>query len=247
MNTGEPERDAGTAGELDWPDLPGLFPGFENPERWLPLLQRHAALVQAAAPRVKVSSVDPRAAVRRQYAESLEVLRVARLFSPASLLVDVGSGGGFPGLAIACVEPETAVHLVEPLRKRARLLAELARELGLANVAVHPERAEEAGRGPLRDFSPLVTARAVAPLRELLEYTAPLAAPGGYLVLPKGSGATEELCEAAAAMATLACTCEQTVPMRPEVSGLRVVVLRKTGPTPPAYPRRPGMPAKRPL
>lgn len=235
--------------KLTWRDLPPLFPAFAGPDRWLPVLERHAALVTAAAPRVRVTAVPPEEAVRRQYAESLELWRIVRGHRPrATTFADVGSGGGFPGLVVAAVEPDLPVHLVEPLRKRAALLAEIAETLGLANVTVHALRGEEAGRGPLRDAVDIVTARAVAELRELLEYTAPLAAPGGLLAFPKGSALAAEIEAAANAANALACTPAGVEPMRPGVApALRVALFEKRGATPERYPRRPGMPAKRPL
>lgn len=233
---------------LEWDALPGLFPAFTAPGRWLPLLQRHAVLVVAAAPRVRVTSVAPGDMVRRQYAESLELLRLCPEIVSAAVLADVGSGGGYPGMVAAVVLPATRVHLVEPLRKRARLLEEMAAELGLANVTVHAVRAEESGRGPLRDACEAVTARAVAGLRELLEYTAPLCAVGGTLALPKGSALAGEVDAAATAMAALGCEFVEARPMRPEVAAqVTVAVLRKTAPTGERYPRRPGMAGKRPL
>ncbi|MBI5949390.1 MAG: 16S rRNA (guanine(527)-N(7))-methyltransferase RsmG [Chloroflexi bacterium] len=237
------------AASLEWDDLPGLFPEFPAPGRWLPLLRRHSALVEAAAPRVRVTSVPPGEMVRRQYAESLELLRLCpEIAAAAASLADVGSGGGYPGMVAAVMLPETRVHLVEPLQKRARLLETMAADLGLTNVTVHALRAEEAGRGSLRDACEAVTARAVAELRELLEYTAPLCAPGGTLALPKGSALPGELEAAAAAMAALGCEFVEARPMRPEVAGqVTVAVFRKTAPTGDRYPRRPGMAGKRPL
>ena len=233
---------------LEWDALPGLFPAFATPRRWLPLLQRHAALVDAAAPRVRVTSVTPGDLVRRHYAESLELLRLCPEVLTAEVLADVGSGGGYPGMVAAVVLPATRVHLIEPLQKRARLLEEMAAELGLTNVTVHALRAEESGRGPLRDACDAVTARAVAPLRELLEYTAPLCAVGATLALAKGSALPGELEAAVGAMAALGCEFVQARPMRPEVAlHVTVAVLRKTAPTGERYPRRPGMAAKRPL
>lgn len=235
---------------MNWDELPALFPVFPEPGRWLPRLQLHLSLLQAAAAKTRVTAVAPEDAVRRHFAESLEIWRIAAgLFAtPPSLVVDVGSGGGFPGLVIACVAPGSAFHLVEPLQKRARLLAELAEALALDNVTVHPARAEDAARGPLRDAAGLVTARAVAPLRELLEYTAPFAAAAGLLVLPKGSGVSDELAAAYDAATELACRHRASTPMRPEVSSLlSVIVFEKLAPTPARYPRRAGVPSRKPL
>lgn len=237
-----------TSVALDWSGLPALFPGFEEPERWLPLLERHAALVEAASERVRVTAVPPGELVRRQYAESLEVLRIAELSGPAETCADVGSGGGFPGLVMAAARPGMRVHLLEPLKKRAGFLEEAAKALGLENVTVHAVRAEEAGRGPLRDAIELVTARAVAEMRELLEYTAPLAAPGGLIALPKGSSLPDELAGARPAMEALECELAAIHRMRAEVSErLAVVIVRKVGATAARFPRRPGVPGKRPL
>lgn len=235
--------------DLAWESLPEMFPGFSGHEHWLPLLRHHATLIEQAAERVRVTSVPGNEAVRRQYAESLELLRIVeQIRGPQAALADVGSGGGFPGLVIAAVRPEMSVHLIEPLQKRAAFLTGLAKELRLGNVAVYAQRAEDAGRGALRDAIPLITARAVAELRELLEYTAPLAAPGGLLALPKGSGFGTEFAAAARACSELACEFLEFVPMRPEVSTtVGVALFRKTAATPVRYPRRPGMPGKRPL
>lgn len=233
---------------LDWGALPGLFPTLAEPGRWLPLLEQHWALLQEAAPRVSVTSVAAGEAVQRHYAESLELLRIIEGQGPVSMLVDIGSGGGYPGLVIAAVRPEAEIHLVEPLRKRARLLAEMAETLGLGRVTVHAQRAEEAGRGPLRGTAPVVTARAVAELREVLEYTAPLASDGALIVLPKGSGFDAEMAAAEGALAALGVEFEVAEPMRAEISGLlRVGLFRKRGGTDARYPRRPGIAAKRPL
>lgn len=234
--------------KLQWEALEEYFPGFPCPGRWLPLLRRHHQLLLDVAPRVRVSAVPPAEAVRRHYAESLELWRIASAAIQPENVVDVGSGGGFPGLVIAAVAPAVAVHLVEPLQKRARLLVELAAALRLANVTVDACRAEEAGRGPWRDKAALVTARAVAPLAELLEYTAPLAAPGGLIALPKGSSLAAELAAARPAFAALACEPLPAVPMRKAVSDTPwTLLVSKRGATPPAYPRRPGVPARRPL
>ncbi len=234
---------------LTWPHLPELFPQLPQPGRWLPLLERHSALLQQAAHRVRVTSVPAEDAVRRHYAESLELLRIIEATSPQpASLADVGSGGGFPGLVIAIVRPETHIHLIEPLRKRAALLSELAEALALSNVTVHAQRGEEAGRGELRDSLAVVTARAVAELRELLEYTAPLASVGRLVACPKGSALESELSSAGNSLTALRCAHQSTTPMRPEISPtLSVALFRKLAPTAEAYPRRPGVPARRPL
>ncbi|MGE0599473.1 MAG: 16S rRNA (guanine(527)-N(7))-methyltransferase RsmG [Dehalococcoidia bacterium] len=235
---------------MDWDELPGLFPSLPDPERWLSLLRRHLDLIAAAEPHTRVTSVAPEEAVQRHYAESLETWRIGveALGRTPGTVVDVGSGGGFPGLVMACIAPETTFHLVEPLQKRARLLAAMANDIGLSNVRVYPLRAEDAGRGELRESAAMVTARAVAKLAELLEYTVPFAAVGGMVVLPKGSALATELEDAAGAMEKLNCNHRATVAMRPRVSeAVRVAVFEKTSATSSMYPRRAGVPGKQPL
>lgn len=233
-----------------WDELPALFPSLAEPERWLPLLQAHLTLVSRAEGHTRVTTVPPDEAVQRHYAESLETWRIALEANGAipDSVVDVGSGGGYPGMVMACVAPQTRFALVEPLQKRARLLQAAADEMGLTNVAVYAQRAEEAGRGPLRESAELVTARAVAALPELLEYTVPFAAQGGIIALPKGSALPGEFAAATNAMAELGCEHEGTAAMRPVISeALAVVFFRKVAPTPQRYPRRPGVPGKRAL
>jgi 16S rRNA (guanine527-N7)-methyltransferase len=233
---------------LTWDDLPALFPAFTDPGRWLPLLQTHAAMVAEAGPHGRATAVSPEDAVKRNYAESLELLRILDLYAASPPLIDVGSGAGFPGIVIAALRPEWEIHLVEPLKKRAALLDQSAERLHLSRVTVHPLRGEEAGRGALRESAATVTARAVAALPELLEYAAPLAKIGALLALPKGSGAHAELADSGRALSGLGCQVEALVPMRPEVSSTPCAVLiRKVSVTPSRYPRRPGVPHQRPL
>ena len=120
--------------------------------------------------------------------------------------------------------------------------------MGLANVEVLAERAEDVGRGILRESMQLVMARAVAPLAELLEYTAPLAAPGGTLALAKGSSYAEEVRSAAYASELLGCGAAQAAAMREVISEtVSVVLYRKERATPAELPRRAGVPHHRPL
>ena len=114
---------------------------------------------------------------------------IAELMEPGSTVVDVGSGAGLPGLAVAIARPDLELHLVEPLERRVTWLNEVVDDLRLTNVTVHRARAEEmvgelSGR--------YVTARAVAALSVLAGWTLPLAAPGGQVLAIKGRSAAEE-------------------------------------------------------
>ena len=115
-------------------------------------------------------------------------------------VVDVGSGAGLPGLALAIARPDLHLHLVEPLARRTGWLSGSVAQLGLTNVTVHTARAEALWD---RLHAPWVTARAVSRIVQLAEWTLPLLESGGSLLALKGSSAQEELDEARTALARL--------------------------------------------
>ena len=161
-------------------------------------------------------------------------------------LVDVGSGAGFPGLALKIARPGLEVTLVEATGKKVAFLAHVIAELGLVGaVAVHA-RAEDLGRDrAYRAAFDLATARAVASLPSLLELCAPLLRVGGHGLFPKGLAIAEEL--AAGARAAPALRVRILAADRLPASETRLVVVEKTAPTPDRYPRRAGIPAREPL
>jgi len=106
------------------------------------------------------------------------------------MVIDVGSGAGLPGIALAIARPDLELHLIEPMLRRTNWLSMAVDELGLTNVVVHRGRAEEFW-GILR--APVVTARAVARLSELAAWCLPLLLPGGSLLAIKGLSVSEEV------------------------------------------------------
>lgn len=121
-----------------------------------------------------------------------EALSFAAVLPEGPRLLDVGSGGGLPGIVVAVRRPDLEVHLLEATGKKADFLRDAATELGLS-VEVHHGRAEELARPPLAASFDLVTARAVAPLVRLVPWTAPYLRPGGQLHAVKGEQWREEL------------------------------------------------------
>jgi 16S rRNA (guanine527-N7)-methyltransferase len=197
-------------------------------------LARLIALVCATP--VGVTAIrDPAEAAARHVLDALAGLAAVDA-APAGPLADVGSGGGLPGLVLAIMRPERAVHLIEATARKAAFIAEAAGDLGLA-VEVHPQRSEAVARGPLRDAFPCVVARALAPPPIAVELCLPLCRPGGRLVLWSHEQPTAELAFAADALAGAV--------LAPESPG--VLVVGKLAATPERFPRRPGMAAKRPL
>ena len=218
--------------------------------------ERYLRLMEAWRDRAGLTSVtDPAAVQRRHFGESLALLVALRAAGvlpagePASI-VDVGAGAGFPGVPMRIVEPALRLTLIESHGRRTRFLDTLVDELELGDVEVVTARAEEAGRDPAcRERFDVAVARAVAPLPVLVEYLLPLLRPGGVMAAPKGSGAERELGEAAAAIEALGGRVEDPVPLSlPEGAGpQQVVIVRRCGELPERFPRRPGIPAKRPL
>jgi len=188
--------------------------------------------------------VDREAAWQRHVLDSLSLLPFIEA-SGGRHLIDIGSGGGLPGLPIAIVMPDLPVTLLEATGKKARYLAETAIAMNLENVTVLSERAETLGTsdGGGRAAWDVVTARAVGPLPVLLELTLPLLTEGGKLLAIKGERAADEIKASAAALKALRgrVECTHRTP-----SGT-IVVVERVGPIPSQYPRRPGEPARAPI
>ena len=217
---------------------------------------RYLDLIEAWRVRAGVTAIrDADTIQERLFGESLALLVALREAGalPAgerTAIVDIGTGAGIPGIPMHIADPSLALTLIESHGRRCEFLETVIEELALDGVAARRMRAEEAGRDPgLREGFDLAVARAVAPLRVLVEYALPLLRPGGLLAAPKGSRARDELHEAEAAIETLGGHVLTPLPLSlPEGAVAQIVVLvRRSGPMPERYPRRPGIPSKRPL
>ena len=196
---------------------------------------------------------QPLEVARRHFGESLalySVLRQTRLLSPEAHVIDLGTGAGFPGLPCAILDPTLDVALLESHGRRTDFLRTTVEALGLQNVRVVHARAEDAARDPaLREAFDLVVARALAAMPVLVELALPFLRPGGVLAAPKGARALEELTAAAPAIEALGGTAEapRPLPLADDVPAQLVLVVRRTGVLDDRYPRRAGIPARRPL
>ncbi len=164
--------------------------------------------------------------------------------------LDVGSGAGFPGLPIKIMLPEAKMTLVEATGKKVTFLRHMAEALALEDVEVLHARAEDVGQMPEhRECYDLVTARAVAHLAVLAEYCLPLCRLGGRMVAQKGEDSQAEASAAQRAFAELGGALVDIKPvLLPGAQGSHyLVVLDKVAKTPAGYPRRAGMPSKKPL
>ena len=222
----------------------------------LDTFERYFDLIVEWNERAGITSIsDPAEAQHRHFGESLALLQALRAagvlpVSEPLRIADLGPGGGFPGIPMRIAEPALELVLVESNQKRADFLRLAVAELGLDGVEVVAQRIEDAGRNPaLRASFDVVVARALAAMPVLVEYALPLLREGGVLAAPKGSRATDELSEAATAIEAL--RGEALVPLQLSVGAdappQTVLLVRRSGVLDDRYPRRAGMPSKRPL
>lgn len=171
-------------------------------------------------------------------------------FSAVNTLIDVGTGAGFPGLALKILQPHLDVTLLDSLNKRLDWLEEVAQSLSLTGVhTLHARAEEQALKKGFRDHFDLVTARAVADLRLLTELCLPYARVGGLFLAMKAADCQEELDRAAHAIQFLGGRVEKVACY--EIPGTdvtrRAILIRKVAPTLKGYPRRWAKISKDPL
>lgn len=216
--------------------------GITLPERARAAIDGHVALLLAWTSAINLTAIrEPADVARLHVVDSLAALPVLRAHGVTAFL-DLGSGGGFPGLPLAAALPAQRALLVDSIAKKARFLEVAAQATGLdETVAVAPVRAETLARDPRhRGAWPAVTARAVATLAELVELAMPLLAPGGILVAWKRGALDDEL----AAVGRLPADLGAGDPEIAEVvaaglAGHRLVVVPKHRSTADRWPRDP--------
>ena len=212
-------------------------------------LERYAKLLLEWNERMNLTAItEPVEVAVKHFVDSLSLLWV--LDEGVESVADVGTGAGFPGLVVAIARPDLRVTLIDALGKRLTFLGAVIDALGIGNATLLHARAEEAGRrADLREGFDVVTARAVAHLATLAEYCLPLARVGGEFVAMKARAVDEEVAIAGPAIATLGG--EVTTVLRFALPGGReervLVRVSKLRPTPEAYPRRAGVPERRPI
>jgi len=201
---------------------------------------------------------DAAEAWRRHILDSLTLLPAIAEFPEGAKVIDVGSGGGLPGMPLAIAMPHVKFTLLEATAKKCDFLTQVVTRLGLKNVTVLPGRSERIAHdrgartdkfgtvthsGGHREAYDVVVARAVGRLATLVELTAPLCKIGGSVLLIKGEKADEELKEAERALHLLKVVHVETLPTP---TG-RIVILEKRSATPRDYPRADGEPSRSPL
>jgi 16S rRNA (guanine527-N7)-methyltransferase len=202
-------------------------------------LSRYIDLLLEANQRMNLTRIADRASAEVQHVgDALTVLPL--LPKGPHMLVDVGSGGGVPGIILAIVRPDARIVLLEATKKKSAFLGETAKTLGLTNVRVVAERAEAAGRGALREASDVVVARAVGAMDFLVEWCLPLVKKGGRMLAMKGARIAEELPAAQKAIRLLGGGTAAVHPVElPGAEHHVIVEIPKVAKTDAKYPRDP--------
>ena len=190
---------------------------------------------------------DPQEICVKHFADSLSVLAKVEIPQDAKL-IDVGTGAGFPGLALKIARPDLRVTLLDSTKKKLMVLDDISQKLELDVELLH-KRAEEAGQSrPYREQFDVATARAVANLAVLSEYCLPFVKVGGRFLAMKSAKTQEELAGAKKAIGQLGGRVETVHTLQLETAGERTILeLKKQSPTPAQYPRPSAKIARFPL
>ena len=186
----------------------------------------------------------------KHFLDSLTCLMALDAASTPRSLIDIGTGAGFPGIPLKLILPQMRLTLVESIQKKAGFCTHIVEKLGLRQVQVLAERAEEVGQNPEhRESYDLATARAVAAMPTLVEYLLPLVRIGGLVIMQKGESAQLEALQSEKVIQRLGGKIKVILPVvLPGVVDERyLVVLEKVARTSADFPRRTGLPAKQPL
>lgn len=200
--------------------------------------------------RYNLTAIDNPKQIRvKHFLDSLSCILALRN-TPTDHVVDVGTGAGFPGLPLKIICPTINMTLIESVGKKTAFCQHIIQTINLQNVNILQERAEILASHPdMREKNDWAIARAVASLPVLVEYLLPLVRVGGFALAMKGESGPAEAQSAEQAIHILGGQIQQLIPVTlPSVEDERyLVVIEKTAATPERYPRRVGIPAKRPL
>lgn len=226
--------------------------GLRLTKQQLERFERYMELIIEWSERVSLTAVrDEEGIQRRHFIESAALIAALREHGftlQEHSLIDVGSGAGVPGIPLKILEPSLQLTLVEAKQRKAEFLMAVLPELGLSEVSVITRRAEEVAHDPRhREQYDFAVAKALAPIRTLAELTLPFVRMGGLVLAPKGKEAEAEVKDARVALEMLKGAIRAVEDLRRSEPPQKLVIIDKELPTPQRFPRRPGIPAKRPL
>jgi 16S rRNA (guanine527-N7)-methyltransferase len=225
--------------------------GVEITDEQLQLLAAYLHLMLETNKQFNLTAIrEPEEAWKRHIIDSLTLVPGLIEWPENSTLIDVGTGGGLPGIPIAIAIPKLKVTLLETTGKKANFCKRVAEELGLKNIVVINNRAETLGQNKLyREQFDMAVSRAVGPMRILLEFMLPLVKVGGWMYALKGPALEQELADAGDALTKLGAGEIVAVEAYPDGFDNHSVVvgIEKADRTPKTYPRLPGIPKQQPL
>lgn len=187
--------------------------------------------------------------VNKHFVDSIKIFKFQPL-KDAKKVIDVGTGGGFPGIPMKIVKPELEIVLLDSLKKRISVLESILNDIKINDVTTIHGRAEEFGVKPeFREKFDVVVSRAVANLAVLSEFCLPYAKVGGYFVALKGPSVDGEVNESKRAINELGGKLIDLIEVNIENTDLKhnLVVIKKIKNTPKQYPRKAGIVSKKPL
>lgn len=232
-----------------WESFAESLTGIDLPEDFFSRADAYMAALQSANRSVNLVSSATVNDLRPHVVDSLQVLRATSEEGPCRA-IDVGSGGGFPGVPLAIARPCWEVSLLDSLHKKQAALQTISSDLGWTNVRVLCARAEELGRDPHhRESYDLAFCRAVGRFSTVLELTLPFLKVGGLALLHRGHEGQSELLAAQTVLARLGAKAGASISYK--ISGLDldrfIICVEKSSQIGESFPRRPGVPAKKPL
>lgn len=231
------------------PDLERI--GITLSSEQLQKLAHYLSLMLEVNQRFNLTSIrQPDEAWRRHIIDSLTALPGFDGLPEGSKVIDVGTGGGLPGIPLAIARPDLSFTLLESTGKKVRFLEQCIAEIPLPNVRAIQERAEVVGQDAAhRQHYDAAICRALGPMSPILEYTLPLVKVEGMMLAMKGPSVEAELEQAGDAILTLGGGEVEVVEAYPESFGIRtvIVIVHKARPTPKTYPRATGLPLQSPL
>lgn len=224
--------------------------GFELSEKQKEQFERYFELLVEWNEKINLTAITEKAEVYlKHFYDSIAPVLQGYIPNEPLNLLDIGAGAGFPSLPMKIIAPNIKVTIIDSLNKRINFLNLLAEELGLADVHFHHGRAEDFGQDKnFRAQFDIVTARAVARMQVLSELTIPFLTVGGKLIALKAAAVDEELSDAKNALALLfSKVIDNKTYQLPNGDGRNITLIEKKKETPNKYPRKAGLPNKKPL
>lgn len=224
--------------------------GFELSDLQKNQFQRYFELLVEWNEKINLTAITEENEVYlKHFYDSIAPVLQKKITNESLTLLDIGAGAGFPSLPMKILCPEIEVTIIDSLNKRINFLTLLSEELGLTGVHFYHGRAEEFGQDKhFRAQFDIVTARAVARMQVLSELTIPFLKIGGQLIALKAAAAEDELADAKNALALLFSKVIDTYNYDlPNGDGRNITIVEKKKETPNKYPRRAGLPNKKPL